>query len=54
MTEADKTDLQEKISKLRSTLGGDDPDPIREALKSLQEASWKVSQQAYNQVNQLY
>ncbi|KEP61080.1 UNVERIFIED_CONTAM: heat shock protein [Hammondia hammondi] len=49
MTDADRTDLQEKITQLRSTLGQEDPEPIREALKTLQEASWKISQQAYNQ-----
>ena len=47
VTSEDKTDLKEKIEKLRQTMGTDDFDAIKEAHKSLQEASWKVSQRAY-------
>eukprot|EP00070_Physeter_catodon_P037101 XP_028343995.1 heat shock 70 kDa protein, mitochondrial-like [Physeter catodon] len=49
ITQADKADLEEKISKLRGVLSSEDPGPIREAVKTLQEASWKVSQSAYSQ-----
>jgi molecular chaperone DnaK len=53
------TDLKEKIStteneesntkidELRSVLSTDDLDAIQEKHKVLQEASWKVTQQAY-------
>jgi molecular chaperone DnaK len=47
VTSEDKTDLKEKIEKLRQTMGTDDYDAIKEAHKNLQEASWKVSQRAY-------
>jgi len=43
----DKTDLKEKIVVLRQVMGTDDLDQIKEAHKTLQEISWKVSQRAY-------
>jgi len=43
----DKTDLKDKIEKMRHAMGTDDLDQIKEAHKTLQEASWKVSQRAY-------
>ncbi|KAL8433058.1 hypothetical protein Efla_006257 [Eimeria flavescens] len=45
----DKTELEARISKVRAALGGNDSDAIRAEAKSLQELSWKVSQQAYSQ-----
>jgi len=47
VTSEDKTDLKDKIEKLRQAMGTDDLDQIKEAHKNLQEASWKVSQRAY-------
>jgi len=49
MTDEDKSDLKTKIEATRATLGGNDSDEIKEAHKHLQEASWKVSQRAYQQ-----
>eukprot|EP00386_Alphamonas_edax_P013703 GDKI01042274.1.p1 GENE.GDKI01042274.1~~GDKI01042274.1.p1 ORF type:complete len:640 (-),score=317.73 GDKI01042274.1:580-2454(-) len=49
ITEADKQDLTAKLQAVRSVLGSDDPDAIKNAHKELQEVSWKVSQQVYSQ-----
>merc|ERR1712061_319851 len=44
---ADKENLTEKIRILRDALAGEDTDKVSEAKKELEQASWKVSQQAY-------
>jgi len=44
---ADKENLTEKIRVLRDALAGEDTDKVSEAKKELEQASWKVSQQAY-------
>jgi len=47
---ADADDLKKKMEDLRMTMAGDSPDleAIQAKTKELQEASWKVSQQAYS------
>ncbi|KAL8455100.1 hypothetical protein Emag_001076 [Eimeria magna] len=45
----DKTELQSRIAKVRAALGEQDLDALRAEAKSLQELSWKVSQQVYSQ-----
>ncbi|KAL8275053.1 hypothetical protein Esti_001109 [Eimeria stiedai] len=45
----DKAELEARITKVRAALGGQDPDALRAEAKSLQELSWKVSQQVYSQ-----
>merc|ERR1711972_1121668 len=51
MSTADADDLKKKMEDLRTSLTGDsvDPDEIKAKTKELQEASWKVTQQAYQQ-----
>eukprot|EP00453_Perkinsus_chesapeaki_P003938 CAMPEP_0185922472 /NCGR_PEP_ID=MMETSP0924C-20121207/10071_1 /TAXON_ID=321610 /ORGANISM="Perkinsus chesapeaki, Strain ATCC PRA-65" /LENGTH=70 /DNA_ID=CAMNT_0028654761 /DNA_START=15 /DNA_END=227 /DNA_ORIENTATION=- len=49
MSDADAEDLKQKIAAVRSTLTSDDVDEIRNKTKELQDASWKVSSQAYQQ-----
>merc|ERR1712050_442957 len=48
---ADADDLKKKMEDLRQTMVGDsaDPEEIKAKTKELQEASWKVTQQAYQQ-----
>merc|ERR1712226_630552 len=48
---ADADDLKKKMEDLRQVMAADgaDPDAIKEKTKELQEASWKVTQQAYQQ-----
>merc|ERR1712113_737008 len=48
---ADADDLKAKMSDLRQAMAEDSPEPesIRTKTKDLQEASWKVTQQAYQQ-----
>merc|ERR1712050_479265 len=48
---ADSDDLKKKMEDLRQCMAGDgaDPDEIKAKTKDLQEASWKVTQQAYQQ-----
>merc|ERR1712217_45187 len=48
---ADTDDLKKKMEELRQVMGGDaaDPEEIKAKTKDLQEASWKVTQQAYQQ-----
>merc|ERR1711870_17260 len=47
----DADDLKKKMEDLRQLMGqeGADPDEIKAKTKDLQEASWKVTQQAYQQ-----
>merc|ERR1712079_270487 len=47
----DADDLKAKMSDLRQAMAEDSPEPeaIRTKTKDLQEASWKVTQQAYQQ-----
>merc|ERR1712045_871480 len=47
----DADDLKAKMSDLRQAMAEDSPEPetIRAKTKDLQEASWKVTQQAYQQ-----
>lgn len=47
----DKAELESRISKVRTALTEQNTDTIRSEMKSLQELSWKVSQQAYSQGN---
>merc|ERR1712187_641388 len=53
MTTADADDLKKKMEDVRSCLAGDieDPEAVKEKTKELQEASWKVTQQAYQQAS---
>merc|ERR1712165_29464 len=48
---ADADDLKKKMEDLRTAMASDTPDPedIKTKTKELQEASWKVTQQAYQQ-----
>merc|ERR1711976_379879 len=47
----DAADLKQKMEQLRSSMAaeGTDPGELKEKTKELQEASWKVTQQAYQQ-----
>merc|ERR1712151_699271 len=49
MSTADADDLKTKMEAARQAMAADDADPdvIKEKVKELQEASWKVTQQAY-------
>merc|ERR1711948_85047 len=51
MSTADADDLKKKMEDLRSSMVGDDMDQdlVKQKTKDLQEASWKVTQQAYQQ-----
>jgi len=51
MSTADADDLKKKMEDLRACIAseGSDPEEIQKKLKELQEASWKVTQQAYQQ-----
>merc|ERR1719460_1781374 len=46
---ADAEDLKKKIEAVRQATTGDDIKEIQNLTKELQEASWKVTQQAYQQ-----
>merc|ERR1712008_194214 len=48
---SDADDLKAKMSDLRQAMAEESPEPekIRTKTKDLQEASWKVTQQAYQQ-----
>merc|ERR1712066_132942 len=49
MSTADADDLKKKMEDVRASMVGDDidPDVVKEKTKELQEASWKVTPQAY-------
>merc|ERR1712151_652900 len=49
MSTSDADDLRAKMEAARQTMAEEDADPdvIKEKVKELQEASWKVTQQAY-------
>merc|ERR1711896_41191 len=49
MSTADADDLKSKMEAVRQSMAQDDADPedIKAKTKELQEASWKVTQQAY-------
>merc|ERR1719293_15879 len=51
MSTADADDLKKKMEDVRSVMASDgaDPEEIKAKTKDLQEASWKVTQQAYQQ-----
>merc|ERR1712048_725417 len=51
MSTADADDLKAKMEDVRQSMATDDADPedIKAKTKELQEASWKVTQQAYQQ-----
>merc|ERR1712051_378057 len=53
MSTADSDDLKKKMQDVRSTMAGDDMDIelVKQKTKDLQEASWKVTQQAYQQAS---
>merc|ERR1712190_501287 len=54
MTTADADDLKKKMEDLRACLTGeliDDPEDVKQKTKDLQEASWMVTQQAYQQAS---
>merc|ERR1711957_748054 len=50
---ADADDLKKKMEELRTVMAEDgaEPDDIKGKTKDLQEASWKVTQEAYAQSN---
>jgi molecular chaperone DnaK len=48
ISEADKEDLNSKISAVRASLTSDDAEDIAAKTKELQEASWKVTQTMYS------
>merc|ERR1711972_167411 len=54
MTTADADDLRKKVEDVRQAMTSDsaDPEEIKAKTKELQEASWKVTQQAYQQSDQ--
>merc|ERR1712176_1549325 len=47
----DASDLKKKMEELRTAMADDsaDPDDLKTKTKDLQEASWKITQQAYQQ-----
>merc|ERR1719238_1503195 len=49
MSTADADDLKAKMGAVRQSMAADDADPedIKAKTKELQEASWKITQQAY-------
>eukprot|EP00163_Fabomonas_tropica_P032983 TRINITY_DN848_c0_g1_i2.p1 TRINITY_DN848_c0_g1~~TRINITY_DN848_c0_g1_i2.p1 ORF type:complete len:670 (+),score=293.47 TRINITY_DN848_c0_g1_i2:108-2117(+) len=47
--EADKTAIQDEISKLRANMEGDDLDAIKASVAAVQEASMKIGQAVYQQ-----
>lgn len=50
MSTADADDLRKKLEDVRQAMASDaDPDEIKSKTKELQEVSWKVTQQAYQQ-----
>merc|ERR1711972_1291905 len=51
MSTADADDLKKKMEDVRASIVGDDLDVelVKTKTKDLQEASWKVTQQAYQQ-----
>merc|ERR1712048_893106 len=51
MSTSDGDDLRKKIEIVRQAMASDsaDPEDIKAKTKELQEASWKVTQQAYQQ-----
>merc|ERR1712007_402526 len=51
MSTADADDLKKKLEDVRQCMASDgaDPEEIKAKTKELQEASWKVTQQAYQQ-----
>merc|ERR1712113_631377 len=53
MSTADADELKKKMEELRSELAGEieDPDAVKEKTKELQEVSWRVTQQAYQQAS---
>merc|ERR1719203_421467 len=48
---SDRDDLKKKMEDVRASLAGDieDPELVKGKVKDLQELSWKVTQQAYQQ-----
>merc|ERR1719384_1171363 len=53
MSKEDADDLKKKMEDLRMMLAGeiDDPEVVKQKMKDLQEVSWKVTQQAYQQAS---
>merc|ERR1712060_231377 len=53
MTTQDADELKKKMEDVRASLAGDieDPDEVKAKTKDLQELSWKVTQQAYQQAS---
>merc|ERR1712038_415281 len=51
MSTADADDLKKKMEDVRASMLGDDMDVdlVKQKTKDLQEASWKVTQQAHRQ-----
>merc|ERR1712087_983350 len=51
MSTADADDLRKKMEDVRTAMASDsaDPEEIKAKTKDLQEASWKITQQAYQQ-----
>merc|ERR1719384_2381761 len=53
MSTSDADELKKKLEDLRVVLAGDieDPEVVKAKMKDLQEVSWKVTQQAYQQAS---
>jgi molecular chaperone DnaK len=50
MSTEDASDLKKKMEEVRSAIAEDsDPEELKGKTKELQDASWKVTQQAYQQ-----
>merc|ERR1712099_23448 len=53
MSDADAEDLKKKMAEVRQAIAGDieEPEEVKAKVKDLQEVSWKVTQQAYQQAS---
>jgi molecular chaperone DnaK len=53
MSTSDAEELKKKMEDLRLVLAGEieDPEPVKQKMKDLQEVSWRVTQQAYQQAS---
>merc|ERR1712203_1280044 len=53
MTTQEADELKKKMEEVRASLAGDieDPEEVKAKTKDLQELSWKVTQQAYQQAS---
>ncbi|MER2599076.1 MAG: molecular chaperone DnaK [Caldilineales bacterium] len=51
ISESDRQGIETLVSDLRTALRGEDANAIREAMQRVQQASYRLSEQAYNQPN---